>query len=434
MASSSYVIQQLIPALATSFARLRRTPGRNDAWVEDVLKALEKSDAVAHQRTRRRIGFAQRLGGLAALGIDDKATVTLGLFFHELFDSQPARGRATGSAWLEYLLRNEDWLAPAFQLCEAVISDGWDVSDTLATAVAKATVIFDNETLERHERPLQVLQELGEIESPIADVIPLLWSEEGQALCDHHFRRHPRGYKLEAADLRSCLAALRKYAPKAATNGTAAAPLRLSGATLRAAAPDRAATAAGPAPRTSVAAEKESTPVPEEANFDRRRQALRARTPSDGEQPERAKPPQRGQQHAREEERSPIEKLLEERSHLEESTVEAPASDELRLPGRYQDQPALDEVGPAQREERPMEQTRTISPVPPRGRRDALDMMQKLRDVRLQLGEIQRTAQDAEQLLTGLAPQLDELASWIVELDAVVERWRGSHDATERAA
>ncbi len=79
-----------------------------------------------------------------------------------------------------------------------------------------------------------------------------------------------------------------------------------------------------------------------------------------------------------------------------------------------------------------MEQIRTISPVPP-GRRDALEMMQKLRDVRLQLGEIQRVALDAEQLLTGLAPQLDELAAWIADLDAVVERWRGGAEA-ERAA
>ena len=59
--------------------------------------------------------------------------------------------------------------------------------------------------------------------------------------------------------------------------------------------------------------------------------------------------------------------------------------------------------------------------------------MQKLQDVRLQLGQIQRVALDAEQLLTGLAPQLDELAAWITDLDAVVERWRARPDV-ERAA
>jgi len=79
-----------------------------------------------------------------------------------------------------------------------------------------------------------------------------------------------------------------------------------------------------------------------------------------------------------------------------------------------------------------MEQTRTTSPVRP-GPADVLDMMQKLRDVRLQLGEIQRIALDAEQLLTGLAPQLGGLSAWIADLDAVVDRWRSRQDI-ERAA
>ena len=449
MASSSYVIQQLIPALATGLARLRRTPGRNEAWVEDVLKALEKADAACHQRMRRRIGFAGRLGDLARLTDEDKAKMTLGLFFHELFDRQPARSRATGSAWIEYLMRNEDWLAPAFEMCEAVISDEWDVSDTMATIVAKATVIFDNETLERHERPLQVLQELGEIESPIAEIIPLLWSEEGQELCDHHFKRHPRGYKLEASDLQGCFATLRKHAPRSITAATNVVPFRLSGATLRTVAqePDDEApvrmTAAAAAARQRAVAVKESVPVPAGANFDRRRQALRARAPIEGAETGRPRPPQPDEQRERANERSPIERVLEERTKLEEpvaelTDAETPVDDiaapeEFPLPDRYEDEPDPSHAGPAQQEERPMEQTRTISPMPP-GRRDALEMMQKLRDVRLQLGQIQRIALDAEQLLTGLAPQLDELASWITDLDAVVDRWRGGHDGIERAA
>jgi hypothetical protein len=396
--------------------------------------------------------------------------MTLGLFFHELFDRQPARSRATGSAWIEYLMRNEDWLAPAFEMCEAVISDEWDDSDTMAIIVAKTTVIFDNLTLERHERPLQVLQELGEIESPIARIIPLIWSEEGQELCDHHFKRHPRGYKLEAADLQRCFATLRKHAPASITAATNVVPFRLSGTTQRSAAqepeeevPVRMMTAAAPAPRRRAAAGKESVPVPAGANFDRRRQALRARAPIDGEQTQPPAPQPRPERE-RVYERSPIERVLEERTKLEEPDTElngagtpvdrvaaheeAPlphradtpvddtaAPEEFPLPDRYEDEPDPIHAGPAQQEDRPMEQTRTISPMPP-GRRDALEMMQKLRDVRLQLGQIQRIALDAEQLLTGLAPQLDELAAWISDLDAVVDRWRGGtgHDAVERAA
>jgi hypothetical protein len=437
MASSSYVIQQLIPALASALARLRRTPSRNEDWLDEALGTLERSDAASHARMRRRIGFARRLGDLASLDAEETATVTLGLFFHELVDRQPARSRGpTGSAWLEYLLRNEDWLAPAFRLCEAVASDEWETLDGRAAIVAKVTTVFDTETLERHERPLHVLEQLAEVESPIADVIPLLWSEEGQELCDHHFRRHPRGYKLEASDLRRCFAVLHELAPKAAVEAAAVAPFRLSGSAVRGAVEQPVAEAQTPAPasasalrpRASVALA--STSPPAGSNFDRRRQALRVRSPLGLQGSEVSSPPRREQDLA--EGRSLVEDLVAEATMPKTPAAKMHTSPELRPLERQEDKPDRDNVGPAKREEDLMEQIRTISTVPP-GRRDALDMMQKLRDVRLQLGEIQRVALDAEQLLTGLAPQLDELAAWIADLDAVVERWRGGAEA-ERAA
>jgi hypothetical protein len=437
MASSSYVIQQLIPALASALARLRRTPGRNEDWLDEALRALERSDAARHARMRRRIGFARRLGDLAGLDVQETATVTLGLFFHELADRQPARSRgATGSAWLEYLLRNEDWLAPAFGLCEAIASDALETLGGRAAIVAKVTTVFDTETLERHERPLHVLEQLGEVDSPIAEVIPLLWSEEGQELCDHHFRRHPRGYKLEASDLRRCFAVLHELAPKPVAEAAAVAPFRLSGSALRVAdeqpvaqaqAP-APAPASAPAPRPRAPAARPSTPSPAGSNFDRRRQALRAR--SGHQESEVSSPPQDEQDLA--ERRSLVEELVAEATMTKTPVAKMHTPEEQRPQERHEDGPDRDNVGPAKREEDLMEQIRTISPVPP-GRRDALDMMQKLRDVRLQLGEIQRVALEAEQLLTGLAPQLDELAAWIADLDAVVERWRGGAEA-ERAA
>ncbi len=421
MASSSYVIQQLIPALATALARLRRTPGRNEVGVGDILRALEGSDATRHERMRRRIGFAQRLSDLAALHVEETATLTLGLFFHELVDGQPGRSRgATGRAWLEYLLRNEDWLGAAFEICETIASDTWDALESKAATVAKVTVVFDTATLERHERPLQVLQELmSEVESPLAEeVIPLLWSEEGQELCDHHFRRHRRGYKLEAAELRSCFAALRKLAPTRFTEETAAAPFRLSGSVLQTAGEEREEQASVPAQRPRAAAAWQGTPASTGTNFDRRRQALRARTPFGLQESAITSPPQ--QSHENEDE------------NAEPAVTRTPASSVPRSPRRTEDALARDNVSLVERGEEPMEQTRTISPVPP-GRRDALDMMQKLQDVRLQLGQIQRIAVDAEQLLTGLAPQLDELATWVADLDTIVKRWQG-REGIERAA
>jgi hypothetical protein len=439
MASSSYVIQQLIPGLASTLARLRRTPSRNEEWLDEVLRALERSDAARHARMRRRIGFARRLGDLAGLDVEETATLTLGLFFHELIDQHPARSRGpTGSAWLEYLLRNEDWLAPAFGLCEAIASDEWETVHGKAAIVAKVTAVFDTETLERNERPLHVLEQLGEIESPIAEVIPLLWSEEGQELCDHHFRRHSHGYKLEASDLRRCFAVLHKLAPKAAVEAAAIAPFRLSGSALRVADEQPVAEAptptpaAAPAPRPRAPAARASTPTPAGSNFDRRRQALRERSPLGRQESVLSSPPQQERKHENVVKRLTVEEPVAAMTPTKTPAAKMLTPEEPRLSARHEDEPDRDNVRPSNRGEDLMEQIRTISPVPP-GRRDALEMMQKLRDVRLQLGEIQRVALDAEQLLTGLAPQLGELAAWIADLDAVVERWRGGAEA-ERAA
>lgn len=420
MASSSYVIQQLIPALATAFARLRRTPGRNEVWVEDVLHAIERADATRHERMRRRIGFAERLGDLVGLSTEERATLKLGLFFGELVDGQPARSRGTaGGAWLEYLLRNEDWLGAAFAVCEVIKSDTWEALESKAAAVAKVTVVFDAATLERQERPLQVIQQLmSEVESPLAqEVIPMLWSEEGQELCDHHFRRHPRGYKLEAAELRSSLEALRKLAPKRIPHETAIAPFQLAGSALPAVGEELKEQAAAHQPRTAAA--WSSSPSSAGTNFDRRREALRARNPVGFQESAITSPPQPDHDY--------------EGDHAEPAVTRTPASPVPGSPHRNGDdlggESPFDSV---KRGEEPMEQTRTISPVPP-GRRDALDMMQKLQDVRLQLGQIQRIAVDAEQLLTGLAPQLDELATWVADLDTIVKRWQG-REGIERAA
>ena len=429
MASSSYVIQQLIPTLAQALARLRRSPGRNEGWVADALRELERHDLPRFERMRRRIGFARRLGGFAHLGVQETATLTLGLFFHDLAEGQPARNRNVGGAWLEYLLRNEDWLAPAFEMSQAITSGEWEDLESKATIVVKVTDIYDTRTLDRRERPLQVIQQLmSDIESPSAqEVISLLWSEEGQALCDHHFRRHPRGYKLDASDLKGCFELLREVAPRQAPAEAAVAPFQLAGPGRRAADGERDehVPAPKPAPKARPAA-RPATATPAGSNFDRRRQELRARAPfSFGEQT--SAPPQRhinGQLV----DKQPQQDALPEPPQAEE---QPPAQDHRER--RYEELERED-APRVEREEDTMEQTRTISPLPaPARRREALDMIQKLQDVRLQLGQIQRVAIDAEQLLNGLAPQLDELAAWIVELDAVVERWRGAADV-ERAA
>ena len=59
------------------------------------------------------------------------------------------------------------------------------------------------------------------------------------------------------------------------------------------------------------------------------------------------------------------------------------------------------------------------------GRRDALDLIERMQELRIQLGQIQQIAAQAEQLLAGVAPQIDEFASRIADVEGVMERWRG---------
>lgn len=443
MASSSFVIQQLIPTMAGQLARLRRAPGRNHAWVEQTLKALERADPARFGRARRRIGFARRLGEMAALDPKEQATVSLGLFFHELADGHGRGKGATADVWITYLLKNEDWLWPAFQLCEEIAA-GWQASASKATIVANVTVAFDGQTAERHERPLQVIQQLmSEAESEQADeVVPLLWSEQGQELCDYHFRRRPGSFKLSAGYLQTCLETLNTSTPAFRGGEEAVAAFQLSGAerkTRRKGRTQEEREAPVLTPREQPARSNNSEAAG--PNFDRRREELRARS-TFGLQ-DFAAPDNNAERNGR---RQHVEEPAEDEPIaviIEPPVVERPTT-KIGMPEQYEDKREPDEPARlVKREEVPVEpriiehtrvvdQPRQVASMP-RGRGEALDMMQKLQDVRLQLGQIQRVAMDAEQLLTGLAPQLDELASWISELDAIVGRWRGG-DRIERAA
>jgi hypothetical protein len=439
MTSSSYVIQQLIPTLAAQLTRLRRTPGRNNLWVDQGLKALERADAARFDRMRRRIGFAARLGDMAALDSVDAASLTLGLFFHELAFGHTHGKMATTDAWLAYLLRNEDWLCAAFQISEEIAADGWRASDSKIAIVANVTVAYDGATIERHERPLQVIQELmSEAESETADeVIPLLWSEQGQELCDFHFRRPPGSYKLTAKYLQGCLETLNTRGITSRVGTGAVAAFRLSGSQQRAEDEDgnmeeQEENVQEPAARPRPARQPAETGG---VTFDRRREMLRARAAFGlRDSAPTAKVEANGaRSEGPEAQQEPTAVMIESAP----ASTDGPMS-KIGMPEPHEEvqQPPAETVQRVEPEEvrvepRAPEQTRPVTPLP--ARKDALDMMQKLQDVRLQLGEIQRAALDAEQLLTGLAPQLDELASWIEQIDSILGRRRGQ-DSIERAA
>jgi hypothetical protein len=66
-----------------------------------------------------------------------------------------------------------------------------------------------------------------------------------------------------------------------------------------------------------------------------------------------------------------------------------------------------------------------MTPVATAGRNDALDVREKLQELRIQLGQIQQIAAQAEELLAGIAPQIDEFAARIADVEAVMDRWSG---------
>ena len=67
-------------------------------------------------------------------------------------------------------------------------------------------------------------------------------------------------------------------------------------------------------------------------------------------------------------------------------------------------------------------------------RADAGDITSRVEDLRLQLEQIQLASAQAQQLLASLAPQMEEFAAWVADLEAVVGRWRPRDGHDEQAA
>ena len=406
MVLSASIVQELIPQLSASLGQLRRVPGRNDLWVPQVIVALEKAHDPRFDRMRRRIGFAQRLGTIAALPAEAITRATVGLFFLELLPAH-SNGAKAGRAWREYLLRNEDWLRPAFEVCEAVRYKTWTEMEEGAEIIAKIAVVYDAETLDHHERPLAVVESIMEdVEGRDAQrIVDLLWTEDGQTLCDHHFRRHPAGYKLDSQAIRAGLAKLYRAAPRPAVSSDIQS-MRLGDA-------------ARPITREMEVEEHVSQIEKQNGradNFDQRRQALRTR-PADAEQlndtlTDNTDEPQPA---------TGIEAKLRALESKEQRSESSGVALDGKLPGEKQ------VSGPAaagQKREERMNQLATISP-PSNARGDALELRERLQELRLQLGQIQQLAVQAEQLLSGITPQIDEFATQIADVEAVMDRWSG---------
>jgi len=392
--SSTSLSHELIPQLATSLGQVRRVPGKGDEWVTHVIAALEREHDPRFERMRRRIGFARKLSDMAELAAEDIALATLGLFFHELLPAKP-NGVKAARTWRDYFWRNEEWLQPALDICEAVRSPEWPETESAAQTVAKVAAVYDSQTLDQHERTLQVVEAIVAAAQGRAAqrIVDLLWTEEGQELCDHHFRRHPRGYRLDPEEIRRCIAMLYRVTPRFSSD-VPIQPLRFSGSHMPQANHKEVATPMVPAQHQPTAFD----------NFDRRREALRSRGT----------------------EQDPAVDSLEQDKELEPAE-----SEDVEEPLIKTDRPETQSSRPGRNVQQGEERMNQITSLNPngRGRLDALQLTERLQQLRIQLGQIQQIAAQAEDLIAGIAPQMDEFGARIADVEAVMDRWQQGRSA-----
>jgi hypothetical protein len=452
-------------------SRVRRSPGKGEAWVEKVWQATEHDRPKTFDRLRRRIGFAHRLGELAKLSEEDQAAVTIGLFLHVLIadTTQHDLGRPA-PAWAEYFLRNIDWLTPAIDVCHSVQSPAWEEEDRLLIVVGQVSALFDQEILEDHKRPLEVMAALR-ADPPTAAVeaiASLLWTEEGQALCDRHFRRHPRNYKLDGATVHRAFERLRPAGVHSIAE-IASQPLGLSTSLAQAASRHN-----GKQEAKSGRADIDP-PVRVSDAFQRRRQALRGTSPIEGvpeeaealrarhnkeEAPvEHHQPQEDTHASATDEDEltAKVNAIIERaRDRAEEETPRAersqePAHEEPRHRAHaehVEDQPVhasprheahaehQERDTPRRRprthtdEETDMDNVRSITAARAERRNDH-DLTDKVDELRSQLRQVQRLAVQSEELLATMAPQIEEFASALSQIETMVQRFKG-YDGADR--
>ncbi len=382
-------MEDIVPRLATALGKLRRAPDKNARWVEDVLRTFESEQPDGHARLRQRLGLARHLAHLARVPDDDRAAMTVGLFFGALVeDSPPCEVRGVSAPWIQYLLGNEDWLAPSLQLAQLL--ETADPVDSMVVELARAAVIFDTETLTRRSRPLHVLQSIRDAaHTPDAErVVQLLWSEAGQQLCHKHVRQRGRQYTLDASDIREHLNLL-KPAPVARTAERVQAPIRLSGTALG----SREGTSEPIGDReTRVAALRSET-------FEGNQRALQSATglasPSEARARETHRPRRREQPGA----------------NGTDDAVDAPEASEAV---------GMNSTAWSAQEQQ-AEDARISDPASPE-RLTNLSLATKLEGLRVQLRQIEQGAAEGQEILASLAQELEELSAWAAESDLAAKR------------
>jgi hypothetical protein len=401
----------LFRAFAAALGKLRRSPGKDETWVEGVLRIVERDHPERFNRMRRRLGLVQRLGGLAQLRVEEEALATVGLFCYELIGERLPTAAPAGP-WLDYLYRNERWLGPCLHVCESMYAATWEEIDSRPALIARFVAAYDKQTLEEHERPLQVIQALVEsAQTEDGDRLgPLVWSEDGQELCDFHFRRHG-DYPLDAKNVKRNLELLKRVLPAPATAPLASRP-----------GPVRTPITAVASEHTRKAHGEEPPPVQASANFERRRQALRSTQAEVRDAGEHGTP---GEAVATVEEDEQDVDTVPSAMIVAEPEPAPPAIEPEEPEPRRATRP---EPPQPQQEEFCMDRSQ-ITALPSMDG-ESINVTRRIETVRAQLDQIRRLAIDTQEMLADLAPQVEELATWVAELESVLNR----RTTTRRAA
>jgi hypothetical protein len=408
--------------LAVAFTQFQKSPGRDDKWVDKVIGALERAWPEEHAKLGRLVNFSARLSDITKFRDPERAAATIGVFLQivsstELEDLQPSQ------PWIDYFNTNSGAFEPAFEVVRALRTNDADGWGGPSSSVARIAILFEAEGKSRRRGPLQLLHTLREeADTPIMErVVEALWTEEGQELCSQNSRSaHLSSSELSALVgeslkiLKGAPARPRAATSNIGTTGPLSAPIRAS---TKRGASDLVASLASATSERKKALRASLLPEDDEGNLDAElpeaeptaeQEALAALVTSIEGKKSRTKAPAAsaaGPTDSPAVDQSPDPKPTE---HDEPAPV-APDEDIWRDTSR---RPT------PMKKESPIMQQQT----------NGLDsaVPEKLQALRQRLERIERSAAEAQALLTELGPQLDEVYTWVSDLDAVLSRWSRS--------
>ncbi len=429
-------MEELLPALATALAGLRRAPGNNLAWVDDVLRKLQRQQPDECQQLRRVHGLALRIAELDGLGPDQTATLTAAMFLATIA-GVPQTERTDPRPWLDYL--RKPWLEPALQAA-ALIADPAREPHGLVAIIAATAARLDEAAIFRSTSTVAVLRGLrAQARSRETEQLAeLLWSEEGQELCDLHGRMRGQPYRFETATIKAALETLKALPP--------------------------AAPSAPPPARRETKEEPVDAKLPpgqpakdDSANFERRKQVLAVhgglRQAFSTGVVGGAKAPAPSATLSID--RSPAETLPAKPDRP--AAPSATLSIDTRPAETLQAKPdqaaaerdeavALPEPEPEASRDEPRDEAPEPLPAPAStgkddkmtnnretttGRSPDPELSGTLRELRSRLLEIERASAEAQQLLATLQPSIEELTAMLGQFETILGRW---HAPSTRAA